>query len=206
MCAKTMLRCMWSTLSRWNLGLSATPKRQDGLESILKATLGEISFRTERRDENVQVELYTSPGFFENPFDTSMPAIGVWLSKLTYNERRNQFIAETVANLARDPKRNILIFSDRIKHLKNLMEKVQILCGPEKKMSLYTGEMKAAERQSVENYPLLFATFGLAGIGLDLPQFNTAVFTTPHVADTTEQATGKIKNIPWLNLHLQDVY
>lgn len=194
--ARTMVECVIRTQPRWTLALSATPKRQDGLEVVLYRFFGKIAFMAERRDASVSVEMVLADCWSpSDPRDSSMESLGAWLKRLTGNKARQALVASHAARLVRAGY-NVIVFSDHTKHLEKMMELTRDTFEEKGEevppMSLYVGSMTEKKRKEVQNYRCLFATYGLAAFGLDIPQLNAEIMATPHIADTVQQAAGRI--------------
>jgi superfamily II DNA or RNA helicase len=157
---------------RYILGLSATPKRKDGLHPIMTMQCGPILFEAERNKERKhRLEVV------ESDFETMTEDFAEILNELAVCERRNRLIVDTVV---KHRSRHILLLSDRIEHLHILyhlfeaegMHPVLLHGGLGRKM---LKEMKGRIPES----RLILATASYVGEGMDLGGLDTLVLTMP---------------------------
>ena len=169
-------------------GLSATVHRADGLIKTTFAYLGDIAYKVPDeavKDKVMSVWIYRR--------DTGIPLSPVCLdtdgtliyqkliSYLTNNTKRNFLIANDLINNAEHFN---LILSDRIEHLRAIMEML-----PEDKCTMVDGSMNSKRlkeqrekalddmREGKKHY--LFATYKLAKEGLDIPRLDRLYLATP---------------------------
>lgn len=205
----TMFGKVLNTLAaRHKYGLSATVHRSDGLIKSTFALLGNIQYTVP--DEAVCGRIMTvgiktivthTPISYE-VLDTDGTIIySSLISYLSKNEERNSLI---ISHLADNADHFNLILSDRVAHLRELMES---LPGDLRdKAVMIDGSMtskKAKEerrislelmRQGKKNF--LFATYALCKEGLDIPRLDRLYMTTP-VKDyaVVAQSVGRIARV-----------
>lgn len=157
---------------RYVIGLSATPKRKDGMEAIMYLQCGEVAY-TSRRDSSVRHLLKTLP----TEFDTFSDHFATMLGEIAEDQERNRLIIDEVA---RHPSRKILILSERIEHLNILWHLLDengheaiILHG-----SLSTRE-KRTQLKAAQQASILLSTSSYIGEGIDISHLDTIVFTMP---------------------------
>ena len=199
--------------ARYRFGLTATPKRADGLEKCMFALLGDIVHTIPKEE----VKKFTCPvkvvkketGYTPN-LDLILAGDGTiiysdLINDLTNNEKRNEFIAEDIYSIVQKMHNaRILILSDRVEHLtrlrKKLCEKLPTFENKIKQLMALSNSKKAREerRQVLKdlndgNINIVLATYQLAREGLDIPNLNYLVMASP-VKDpiTVEQSVGRV--------------
>ena len=168
------------------LGLSATPKRRDGLDRVIESHLGGTIFSAEREkvevdvhlvntDTSEYVELYNRRG--------KVDQVGM-ITALTQDEDRNATIV-SIAMRMRHTK--VLVLSERRDHLKGLLDTLLALdCNA----GIYIGGMSTSDLEHSEKCDVILGTYSIASVGLDIRGLNCLILATPR-SDVT-QATGRI--------------
>ena len=169
-------------------GLSATVHRADGLIKTTFAYLGDIAYQVPDEavaDKIMQVWINrrdTGIKIHPDCLDTDGTIIYQKLiTYLTNNTKRNFLIANDLIN---NSKHYNLILSDRIEHLKEIMEML-----PEDMCVMIDGTMtskkgkaqreKALDDMRAGKKRYLFATYKLAKEGLDIPRLDRLYLATP---------------------------
>jgi superfamily II DNA or RNA helicase len=85
--------------------------------------------------------------------------------------------------------RKILILSDRLEHLNLLKERINKI---DEKITtdFYIGGMKQKALDNAKNAQVIFASYGMASEGLDIPELNTLFMVTSR--REVEQAVGRV--------------
>lgn len=157
---------------RW--GLTATVRREDGLEHIYQWHVGNVLYS--HTDPELVPRIYFARTGVVVPRKQVLSNGQVHLSLLqkwlALNSARNQQIADLVKEALKN-KRRVLVLG----HIKEQLGLLKDLVG---KGEVCHGEVKDAERTRVlkEANPI-FATIQLAKEGLDQPSIDTVIFTTP---------------------------
>ncbi|MBQ3946007.1 MAG: DEAD/DEAH box helicase family protein, partial [Alphaproteobacteria bacterium] len=198
---------------KYKFGLTATPKRDDGLEKAMYCILGKTCFELSKDDiaENfcpvtvgrVTAKYDDQGNEYIDDIDeitdvdgTLNPSkLGEFLSN---NETRNKTIIGVLADLKGEP---TLVLSARTKHLQNLKE---LYDDTVKGKSAYidgkmTSKKATEERQKIlddmrnGNVDVLFATYTLAKEGLDIPILQNVMLAYPTKNETTiTQSCGRV--------------
>jgi superfamily II DNA or RNA helicase len=179
--------------SKITIGLSATPKRADKLEKILYWYFGEIMYKSEIEENNkvlvnivnYDIEHEKFKEFYMYTGDVNRPKT---INKLTSIGRRNKFIVDTIEEVLREDSRKLLILSDRIEHLQLL--KVRLDERSITTTDFYIGGMKQKALDVAKNAQVIFASYGMAAEGLDIPELNTLFMVTSR--REVEQAVGRV--------------
>jgi superfamily II DNA or RNA helicase len=168
---------------RW-IGLTATPRRRDGLEAILHMQLGPIRHTMTpdpvapvmvRRDLIVHDTL-------TDPDTDEQAAVQVVLGQVATDLQRNEQICADVADAHRRG-RNVLVFTDRTEHLEQIrvglthhhLDPVVLQGGTPKKTRVAIIEALHAATDPI----LLLATGAYLGEGFDLPALDTLFLAFP---------------------------
>ena len=179
--------------SKITIGLSATPKRADRLEKILYWYFGDIMYKSIIEENNkvlVNIVNYNieHEKFREFKLRTGDINRAKTINKITTIGRRNKFIIDIMEEVLLEPNRKILILSDRIEQLELLKKRID-----EREIAstgFYIGGMKQKNLNIAAEAQVIFASYGMASEGLDIPDLNTLFMVTPR--KEVEQAIGRI--------------
>lgn len=186
---------------RYKIGLTATPKRADGLEKSMFALLGGIICQIGKEEvaKNtcpVKVQTVYS-GYMPDPDNITMGDGTIdyasLINDMVGNEERFEFVKTLIDSLDG----SAIVLANRVGFLQELDKQCQI-----KSMCLSgMGNSKAAKRaraSAIEDLKegrldVLFATYQLAKEGLDVPNLRYVVFATPEKDPTTvTQSAGRV--------------
>ena len=192
--AETFSKALLKTGYKYTLGLSATPKRLDGLSKVFEWYIGDIVYSIKKREEeNVKVKMIN----YEND--------STEYSKVILNFKKQPNSAQMINNICGflprtlriisevktclDEGRKILLLSDRRDHLKILHEIISkfegYTCG------FYLGGMKEKALQETEKKNVILGTFSMASEGFDCKYpLDTIILASPK--SNIEQAVGRI--------------
>lgn len=197
---------------RMMLGLSATPKRDDGLTKVLKWYIGDIIYEGINENiKNIEIRRYVIKSDNEKYQKEIMnqrgtPMMPRMIGNIVEYDVRNQFIVSMVKDMVGEG-RKILILTDRRLHLETLRAMVEedniCSCG------YYIGGMKQSELKESEGKDLILGTFSMAAEGMDIPSLNTLILASPKSKIT--QAVGRIirkkhENCPPLVIDVVDKF
>ena len=209
--SKIYVNALYKTCGKYTIGLSATPKRADGLTKVINWYIGNMMY-SEKQQKNLQVVakiLYyksNHPNFKEYKkwylkTRKSLPDTVKMITNLCDSDERNMHLVNIINELRKNPERKILVLSERKQHLTDLKTFVDssiqkdiengIILPNECISCFYTGDCTREERNMAEeDGDILFATTGLANEGLDIERLNTIILATPMRKIT--QAIGRI--------------
>ena len=182
------------------LGLTATPQRSDGLETIFHYHLGSTLYQLMGVNMKPKVRVVNT--------DVSEKQLGTikvrgqvnlakLVSELAENEDRNRKILKYLFDACK-AKRKIIVLSDRraqAAFLKDCFDLNKAAFGLDHVQTrMYVGGLEQSVRQEAEqNGDILFGTFQMAKEGLDIPSLDTLFLVTPNSsAITVEQSLGRI--------------
>jgi hypothetical protein len=183
------------------LALSATPTRKDGASKLIFQHFGEPSVVAvmppmPAKVYTVEFNVPHKLASFGKAMGKRTPAV---VTKLTQCRERNELIVSHFLK-AYDKGRNILVLSDRIEHLVLLWEAVVSRGVEESDLGWVAGQkvvegrrkpVKPEEIAEAKLKPCIFATYGAAKEGLDMPHLDFGIDATPR-ADGN-QALGRIR-------------
>lgn len=187
--------------ARYKLGLTATPKRADGLEQSMFALLGGIvheTTRTEVADTTCPVQIKMIDTGYVPDYDVILMGDGTidyaaLVSNLIEDQKRFDRVLDVI-NRLQGP---TMVLANRVDYIDRLSKQYtgRAVC-------LSTlGQSKAAKAQRKEvlrelNEGIIdavFATYQLAKEGLDVPNLRHVVFATPEKDETTVvQSVGRV--------------
>jgi superfamily II DNA or RNA helicase len=170
--------------SKFVLGVTATPQRQDGHQPIIFMHAGPIrhevvSSRQSQFEQRVITKFIPSvpPEALVN--SETRPHIAEVYRWLMENEKRNQQIIEDLASSVNEG-RNPILLTERREHALLLSEQLK---GKGISFTILRGGMKAKERkaamESLDETQALIATGKYIGEGFDLPKLDTLFLALP---------------------------
>jgi superfamily II DNA or RNA helicase len=191
-------RALLKVQTKYMLGLSATPVRDDGLTKVFEWFLGKPVYWEKTREPDPQVivrlEQFSTKNEEYNkvPVDyKGEPVLARLLTKIVECKERNEHIANLIQTIAKDERRRILVLSERIGHLESLE---QLLKPSGLTMSYYIGGMKEEERESgAKEARVLLASYAMASEAMNIKHLNCVILASPR--KKVEQSTGRILRV-----------
>ena len=179
--------------SKYMLGLSATPKRKDGLTKVIKWFIGEIYYQTQNTEPfKVLVErlIIKSDNKEYNKLLVNYkgkPFIAKMITQVAEYDKRTKIIADKILEVIKnDSNVQILLLSERKVLLYNIEELIKGKCS----YGFFIGGMKQVDRKESMSKQLILATFHIAREALDIKSLNT-LFLATSKSDII-QAVGRI--------------
>jgi superfamily II DNA or RNA helicase len=181
--------------AKLRIGLSATPRRVDGLWNVIRWHVGDVLVKAKHRGEAASVAVInTGIGLPKNIYTgrgrakINLPRL---ITALTRIGKRNDAIMEEVVQAVRAGRRP-LILSDRLEHLDTLQAMFFMMWdGDDIPVGRYVGGMKDKQIEEARRCQLLFGTYQYAKEGLDDETLDTLFLVTPK--SDVEQAVGRIQ-------------
>lgn len=185
----TQITMFWKVVSslsaRYKFGLTATPKRADGMEKAMFALLGPKFYEISRDDVkgatvplNVVEPIATG---WEPDFEKVLNPDGTlnYTSLITdcvESEERNAIVADVINTAAKDG--TTLVLSERVAHLEKLAQMCNYSNGnlSSSKKSERKNLLKSVSDGEIR---VLFATYAIAKEGLDIPCLQHLVMASP---------------------------
>jgi superfamily II DNA or RNA helicase len=181
-------RVMREVNARYVAGLTATPRRRDGHDPILKLQLGPvrhvISPRSESGAGQFKRRLIVRDTGFRMYVGSEDAGIQEVYRQLADDDRRNTLILDDVAH-AMEEGRSPLLLTERRDHLQRLAQRLQ---GLARNLIILQGGMKAKDRRAAierltslsgDEERLVLATGRFAGEGFDDARLDTLFLTMP---------------------------
>jgi len=186
--------------TKYMLGLSATPTREDGLTKVFTWFLGEPVYweKTREADPTVEVKaVYIKTDDVDyNTVPVNWkgdPIMARLLGSILACTDRNKEILRWILRLAAEPSRKILVLSERIGHLETLENMVRE-ADATLTMSYYVGGMKEALREEgAATARILLASYAMASEAMNIKSLNTVILASPR--KQVEQSTGRILRV-----------
>lgn len=187
--------------ARYKIGLTATPKRADGLERSMFALLGDKVIeidRSEIADTTCEVKVMTLfTGYMPN-FDFVLTADGtIDYSKLVEDmiQDKDRFdLVQKVVNSIDGP---AIVLANRVEYLKRLTDacKLRAVCLSALGQSKAAKEERKSALEKLNNGELdvVFCTYQLAAEGLDVPGLQYVILATPEKDPSRiQQSSGRV--------------
>lgn len=194
------------TASKYNLGLSATPRRKDGLSIVFHHHIGPLLHTEKRQGANrvliKRFKLNSSSTKYETLYMNGgkIKNTGGMIGNLCEFETRTKLIIDSVRQLMKQ-RRKILILSSRREHLETIYDLlgssgILTIDGKPITFGYYRGNqgLSKAEHKKMliqsAKCDIVLGTYHIASEGLDIPDLNTGIQATP--CSDVEQAVGRI--------------
>ncbi len=186
--SQTLFKCG----ARYSIGLSATPKRKDGLTCILEWSLGKIISNEILSDvETPKVEFikaeYSTKIVPKFNFKAQLNAPNL-INQLVIDPKRNEQIINKIIEL-NNTGRKILVLSGRREHCINL-NKLIFIRNPLLNTGIYMGSMKQTDLDKSNLADIIFATYSAVSEAYDNKKLDTLIMATG-MGDVT-QSVGRI--------------
>ncbi len=183
--ARTFSQAMFLLPAKYVLALSATFRRQDGLDDVLHWLMGPMLFHTGRDPGNMLVHqiVYREQDYHKRTFPSTNWGFSQALKCIKQDKDRNDLVVSLVLFLLNDPMRQIIVIAkhlDTLDLLRKSLESLEV-----NGLGEYTSRRKLHEGKRV-----ILATMDMAKESLNIETLNALVFAHP-VGDI-EQVSGRI--------------
>jgi superfamily II DNA or RNA helicase len=204
--SRVFSRTLLKTSSRYNIGLSATPERSDGMMRMVKWFIGDVIYQMEKK---FNYRILVKKIFFrsEDPLFKEKkrwiqggikPDHTKMLGNLINVKSRNNLMINII-NTLKGMNRKIFVLSSRVEHLETLKNGVDKLIKDANESHIYNtyyymGKSKKGERKMAEkDGDIIFATLQLAEEGLDISRLDSIIIALPVKKEKTLlQSIGRI--------------
>ena len=199
--AEVFSKSLMKINSPYTLGLSATPKRTDGLTKVFHWYLGPTVYLIKKReDKNVMVHLYryySEHNAYSNEVLNFMGKLNMaqMINNITAFTPRIMLVFDCIKKHLAEG-RKILVLSDRKNHLAAIKETFENHAFSHEDefpytVGYYLGGMKQAELEKTEKDNVILGTFAMASEGFDCREpLDTIILASPKTS--IEQAVGRI--------------
>jgi superfamily II DNA or RNA helicase len=191
--ARTFSKTLFKINSKYNIGLSATIDRADGLRCVLEWHLGPVlcSQKPDRSNQiQTEVKIYRT-NITIPEIDHTKNFVG-YSTALQQNEERNSLIFKIIKKLITEDtinERKILILTSTIEHVKLLYETINTFQS-DKTVGFFLANVKKETRESEKEKDIICATYSMFSEGVSISKLNTILFAAPKREIT--QALGRI--------------
>ena len=190
-------KCLSKLSARYKIGVTATPKKSNGLDATMYSLLGpkiiEIS-KEVVESKLCPVEIYKVPTFFKPDIEEITKTDGTidylkLINSICNNEERNDFIQKIIDEIVEE-KKNCIVLSERVEHLENLNAVRANSCVISSKSKNRDDILKMFKEKKV---PVLFATYQMLAEGFDYKDLNCLILATPQKNERiVTQACGRV--------------
>jgi superfamily II DNA or RNA helicase len=192
--AEHFSRSLLKVQTKWMLGLSATPTRDDGLSKVFEWFIGKAVYWEKIREADPDVIVQRigfsseDPAYTEVPVDArGEPVLARLLGQVVGCEERNLLIDGILRKVLEEPLRKILVLSERKDHL----HRINANLPPGTTSSYYIGGMDSDTRQNgAATARVLLGTYAMASEAMNVKTLNTMIMISPR--KKIEQSTGRI--------------
>jgi superfamily II DNA or RNA helicase len=207
-------RAMMKFPAQYRIGLTATPRRRDGLEDVFRYHVGPILTKGHIGNLKPKVfRIFTGTSFPDEKYRRKFKGSPTkkldraWLVKaISLNVQRNTRIVLELGAALRGG-RKVLALSDRIDHLSKLKNWFDRGYPEAWESAYFTGQVPVSpgakkrrlltpeEREKAAEADVIFASYQMAKEGVDIPALDTLFLLTPK--GDVEQAIGRIlRDVP----------
>ncbi len=179
--AEVFSNVMIRIVTNYNLGLSGTMTRKDGLSKVFKYFIGPVVHK-EKTDVTAEVIVKTITYENDSIFDgvktdyKGEPLYSCMITKLD-DTNRNQMISNIVKReLELNPEQQIMILAHTKSLVQNLHKLITLF---EPSIGYYLGGMKEEHLKESETKKIILGTYAMASEGLDIKTLTTLVLATP---------------------------
>ena len=190
--APTFSRVLGKLTCRYTLGLTATPRRKDGLEDMVYFLVGEPShvMAVEARpDVQVNIVECDARDVCEIVYKNGTIGMSAMVTQLTESEARNRLLVNVVGKMLKKRPGSLgLLLSDRVQHLSGLHRAIQEAHGDVS--AIICGKLNTNHDGALEfRHPITLSTYQMFAEAVDFPG-DYVILATPK--SNVEQSTGRI--------------
>ena len=193
--AEVFCKALQNIVTMYNLGLSATMSRKDGLTKVFKMFLGEVIHKEKNKTDDcilIKAICYKSNDEEFNQLEYDFKGyikFTTMINKLCNHNCRSQLIVDVIINeLKLNNNQQIMIlsvFKSLLVYIYKALQHNNII-----NIGYYIGGMKQNELKESESKQIILATYGMASEGLDIKTLTTLIMATPK--KDIQQSIGRI--------------
>jgi len=214
--SKVFSRCLFKIASRYMLGLSGTPNRSDGMMKVFQWHISDRMVSPPRprlatnciRADIIQYHS-TAARYCQVELNfRGKPSVTQLITQVVEHRPRTLLIVDQIRRvLEQGAERQILVLSERRRHLTDIFEYVREQTGHIS--AYYLGGMKQRDLDESTGNRVILATMSMAQEALDIPSLNTLILATSK--GNVIQAVGRVLRrmnpdcYPWI-IDIADVF
>ncbi|CAM9134047.1 unnamed protein product, partial [Sphacelaria rigidula] len=203
-CAEQLSKCIEVSGTKYRLGLSATPFREDGFHPFLWSCIGNIAATIERSSDTQELlveavlvvngpsKVHTTKRSFGRSVVNMSRMVSDLCDENTDEARERTALLTTCISEKAAEGRHVIVLSDRRQHLRTIGASLTDL--GIKYVFMVGGEagMKSNSVPTCDRvlHPVILVTYAFTSEGVDIPSLDTAIFATPR--SDVVQTTGRI--------------
>ena len=135
--AMTFSQILYWFNATYRIGISATPRRKDGLQPLLEWHLGEVKIAAKQKHDRSAVYFSRSPTIY-SAYGNFSPKMGRIITEIAEDGRRNLMLCESIKWLW-ETGRDVLVLGDRTGQLRHLSSLLYYMGVPDKEMGVFAG-------------------------------------------------------------------
>ncbi len=190
----------------YKFGLTATPKRADGLVACMYAYLGPKAYeidRSEVKNTTCPVKYVNIETGWNCDLDEVTNTDGTLdyvklINSICVDSTRTKQVARVIADICGLDNARVLVLSERVHHLHKITEALSYFDDTPTYKFIYGNCNKAYRDEAIMELKagkvqVLLATYQLAKEGLDIPELTHLVMASPNKTDVTiTQSAGRV--------------
>jgi len=180
--AEVFSNVMIQFVCNYNLGLSGTMTRKDGLTKVFKFFIGPVIHK-EKTDLSVEVKVKTIHYHDNDLFEhvktdfRGNPLYSTMISTLCECKERTKFLVDIIRNeFILNPNQQMMILAHNKCLIQELYDSIILF---ETSVGFYLGGMKELSLKESESKKIIIATYAMASEGLDIKSLTTLFMATP---------------------------
>jgi superfamily II DNA or RNA helicase len=179
--AEVFSNVMVQIVTPYNLGLSGTMTRKDGLSKVFKYFIGPVIHK-EKSDIETEVLVkcirFQNEDLFEHVKTDfkGQPLYSCLISKLNDASRNERIVSVLKRELENQPQQQVMILSHTKTMIHDLYKRISAF---EPSIGYYLGGMKEEHLKESESKKVILGTYAMASEGLDIKTLTTLYLATP---------------------------
>ena len=179
--AEVFSNVMIQIVTPYNLGLSGTMTRKDGLSKVFKYFIGPVVHK-EKSDLETEVLIKSIHFQNEHLFEhvktdfKGQPLYSCLITKLNDSGRNDMIVSVLKKELEDQPNQQVMILSHTKQMIHDLYKRIESF---ETSVGYYLGGMKEEHLKESESKKIILGTYAMASEGLDIKTLTTLFLVTP---------------------------